>query len=406
MKPDLALVNAGELLTLDSESPSLGIVEDGALLAKDGSVVWVGTTREFRRKSFLKARKTIDASGRLVTPGFVDPHSHVVFAGSREDELERKIQGEDYMNILKEGGGIARTIRETAKSSVSRLVKETRGRLRQLVSNGVTTIEVKTGYGQEVAGEAKMLRAVKVLSRLGGPELVPTLLGLHAKPSDLSGSEYVAYVIQRMLPELTKMKPVFSDCFLEEGAFTRDECSRYLRASKALGLKMKIHADEFADSKGASLAAELGCISADHLGHSEESGIREMARRGVVAVLLPGTSLFSGIPYADAKMISSAGCKIALGTDLSPNSWIESPQFVMALACNAMKMTPAEALRGFTVNAALALGRGDIGRLAPGTKADFVIHDMESYRFLPYRIGGKYVHSVFKEGVEIYSTEE
>jgi imidazolonepropionase len=407
LKPDLALVNAGELLTLAFEGQSLGIVEDGALVVKDGDVVWVGTTREFRRKSFLKPRRTVDASGKLVTPGFVDPHTHLVFAGSREDELERKIQGESYVSILSKGGGIARTMAETRRVSVARLVKETRGRMLQLVKSGVTTIEVKTGYGQDIASEAKLLRVIKSLSRTGKAELVPTLLGLHAKPPEFaSEKEYVDYVVDKMLPELAKMKPAFSDCFCEEGVFSRDECARYLRASKALGLRLKIHADEFSDSKGASLAAEMGCVSADHLGKSEESGIKMMAGSGVVAVLLPGTSLYSGTGYADAKTIQGAGCRIALGTDLSPNSWIESPQFVMALACNAMKMTPADAVRGFTVNAAAALGRSDIGSLAPGAKADFVVHDLPSYRFLPYRVGGKYVGSVFKEGVEVYSVAE
>jgi imidazolonepropionase len=407
LKPDLALVNALELLTLGSENPSLGIVEEGALVVKDGRVVWTGTTKEFKRKSFLKPRKTVDASGRLVTPGFVDPHTHLIFAGSREDELEKKIQGESYVSILNKGGGIPRTMAETRRASPARLVREARDRVMQLVRSGVTTIEVKTGYGQDVASEAKLLRVVKSLSKIGGAELVPTLLGLHAKPPEFaSAGEYADYAIQRMLPELARMKPAFSDCFCEEGVFSREDCSRYLRASKVLGLRLKIHADEFSDSNGASLAAELGCVSADHLGRSAELGIEMMAASGVVAVLLPGTSLYSGIPYADARMIASAGCKVALGTDLSPNSWIESPQLVMALACSAMKMTPADAVLGFTANAASALGRSDIGRLAPGYKADFVVHDVPSYRFLPYRVGGSYVRSVFKEGVEVYSLAE
>ncbi|MDG6898352.1 MAG: imidazolonepropionase [Nitrososphaerota archaeon] len=403
MKPDLALVNARELLTLDSDS-SLGIIEDGALVVEEGLVVWTGTTKEFKRRALLKPRKTIDASEKLVTPGFVDPHTHLAFAGSREDELERKIQGESYVSILSEGGGIAKTIAETRLASPAKILGESKRRVMQLVRNGVTTIEVKTGYGQDVANEAKLLRVVMNLSKKSGAELVPTLLGLHARPPEFSDAgEYVDYAIRKILPELVKLKPTFSDCFCEEEVFSREDCSRYLRASKALGLGLKIHADEFSDSKGASLAAEVGCVSADHLGRSDEVGVRMMAAKGVSAVLLPGTSLYSGIAYANARMIASAGCKVALGTDLSPNSWVESPQLVMALACNAMKMTPAEAVRGFTVNAASALGRIDVGRLAPGTKADFVIHDLPSYRFLPYRIGGRYVGSVFKEGVEVYS---
>ncbi|MDV3277980.1 MAG: imidazolonepropionase [Nitrososphaerales archaeon] len=406
MKPDLVLVNAGELVTLGAnDESSLGIIEGGAMVVRGGRVVWTGTTKELRRKTFARARKTVDAAGMLVTPGFVDPHTHLVFAGSREDELERKIRGESYVSILNAGGGIVRTVKETRKASLAKLVAEAQGRLRQLVRNGVTTVEVKTGYGQDLRSETKLLNVVKRLSRTEKVELVPTFMGLHAKPPEFgSAKEYVDYVLDVMLPAAARLKPAFADCFCEEGVFTRDECSRYLRASKALGLKLKIHADEFADSKGASLAAETGCVSADHLGNSEQSGVEMMARRGVVAVLLPGTSLYSGIGYADARMIAGAGCRIALGTDLSPNSWVESPQMVMALACNAMKMTPADALRGFTVNAAKALGRDDLGRLVPGAPADFVVHELPGYRFLPYRVGGGYVSTVFKGGVEVYAS--
>ena len=406
MKPDLALVNAGELVTLSSEEESpLGVIEGGALVVKDGRVAWAGTTREFRRKSFMKPGKLVDASGMLVTPGFVDPHTHLVFAGSREDELERKIQGESYVSILSKGGGIARTMVETRRASTARLVAEAGQRISQLVRNGVTTIEVKTGYGQDVGSEMKLLKVVERLSRTEKAELVPTLLGLHAKPPEFdTAKQYVDYVVEKMLPTLAEMRPAFSDCFCEEGVFSREECSRYLRASRSLGLNLKIHADEFSDSKGASLAAEMGCVSADHLGRSEAPGIEMMAKRGVTAVLLPGTSMYSGIPYADAKMIARSGCRIALGTDLSPNSWVESPQLVMALACNEMKMTPADAIKGFTMNAAGALGRSDIGRLVPGARADFAIHDLPGYRFLPYRVGGSYVSAVFREGAEIYAS--
>ena len=406
MRPDLAVVNAEELVTLQADDGSLGIIENGALVAKDGRVAWTGSTAEFKRKSFAKPKKLVDANGKLVTPGFVDPHTHLVFAGSREGELERKIAGESYVGILSGGGGINRTVAETRKASRARLVAEASGRLEQLVRNGVTTAEVKTGYGQSLASELKMLDVIKSLDETGPIELVPTFLGLHAKPPEFKNAdEYVDYAIKTMLPEIAKRKPAFSDCFCEDGVFSGEQCTRYLRASKAQGLALKMHADEFADSGGASLAAEMGCTSADHLGKSGRAGIEEMARRDVTAVLLPGTSLYSAIGYADAKMIAGAGCSIALGSDLSPNSWIESPQLVMMLACSAEKMTPADALRGVTVNAARALGRDDIGRLSVGEKADFVVHDLPSYRFLPYRVGGNYVSAVFKEGREVYSPQ-
>jgi imidazolonepropionase len=400
------VINAGELVTCGEEAEDgLGLIEDGALTVEHGRVSWVGSTREFRRKSFGRPGRTIDAGGGLVTPGFVDPHTHLAFAGSREDELERKIRGESYISILKEGGGIARTVSDTRRASKARIVKESGGRMKQLVRNGVTTVEVKTGYGQTLKDEMKIVEAAAELGAAGGAEVVCTFLGLHASPPELSGSRaYVGYAIREMLPRIAAMEnaPRFSDCFCEEGVFSREECLRYLKASARLGFGLKIHADEFSDMGGASLAAELACTSADHLGRSGREGIAAMARRGVVAVLLPGTSLYSGIPYADAEMIRDCGCKMALGTDLSPNSWIESPQLVMSLACNALKITPAEALLGFTKNAARALGRDDIGALRVGSSADFVVHSVGSYRFLPYRVGGAYASAVFKRGRQIF----
>lgn len=402
---DLALVHAGELVTCSGKGGTaeekLGIVEDGALLVAGGRVVWTGTTRQLRQKSLGKVERKVDAHGDLVTPGFVDPHTHLVFAGSREDELERKASGESYVSILAGGGGILRTVRETKSSTPARLVKESMGRLGRLAKNGVTTAEVKTGYGLDRAGETKMLGAIQRLGKASPVELVPTFLGLHARDPGFKDTKgYVDYVVREVLPTMARGKdrPVFADCFCEEGVFTAAECARYLRASRDFGFRLKIHADEFADSGGAAVAAQLGCVSADHLGRSSASGIEAMARRGVVAVLLPGTSLYSSIPYADARGILDAGCRVALGSDLSPNSWVESPQFVMGLACTAMKMTPAQALLGFTRHAAEAIAREDLGTLTEGSQADFVIHRVPSYRFIPYRVGGSYVREVFKYG--------
>jgi imidazolonepropionase len=410
---DLALVHAGELVTCAGGSGTaeegLGIVEDGALLVSGGRIVWTGTTRQLRQKSTGKVERTVDARGHLVTPGLVDPHTHAIFAGSREDELERKASGESYISILAGGGGILRTVRETRASTTTELVGASRARLDQLMMNGVTTMEVKTGYGLDLAGESHILAAIRRLKEESAVELIPTFLGLHAKPPgfrDVGG--YVDFVTRKVLPAVARRRdrPVFSDSFCEEGVFTASECSRYLRASKDLGFRLKIHADEFAESGGAALAAEVGCVSADHLGRSSATGIGAMAKKGVTAVLLPGTSLYSSIPYADARGIMAAGCRVALGTDLSPNSWVESPQFVMSLACTGMKMTPAQALLGFTKHAAEAVARDDLGALAIGTQADFVVHRVPSYRFLPYRVGGSYVNAVFKRGKQIYGSGE
>ncbi|MDA4124372.1 MAG: imidazolonepropionase [Thaumarchaeota archaeon] len=407
---DLALVHAGELVTCDGTGEEgLGIVQDGALLCDGGRVVWTGTTRELGRRLVGKAVRRVDAQGGLVAPGFVDPHTHLVFAGSREDELERKVKGESYTSILNKGGGILRTIRETRRASVASIASESADRLDQLLSNGVTTAEVKTGYGQDLKGETKLLTAIGRLRKRSPVELVSTFLGLHATPPEFGkAKEYVDHAIRKMLPMVASMKerPSFSDCFCEEGVFSAGECERYLRASRELGFACKIHADEFSDSGGATLAAKMKCVSADHLGSSSAEGAMMMGKEGVVAVLLPATSLYSGIRYADSRRLAEAGCRVALGTDLSPNSWVESPQFVMGLACAGLRMTPAEALKGFTVNAALALGRPDLGRLTVGAPADFVLHSIASYEFLAYRVGGHYVRSVYKGGREVYASPE
>ena len=410
---DLALIHAGELVTCagrgGTAEEELEVVEDGALLVAKGKVVWTGTTRQLLQKNLGKAKKSIDAQGSLVTPGFVDPHTHLVYAGSREDELERKAAGESYISILAGGGGILRTVRETRASSAAALASESVGRLSQLMKNGVTTAEVKTGYGLDLAGETKMLAAIRRLGRVSPVELIPTFLGLHARPPEFRDSkEYADHVTRDILPAVAaeRDRPIFSDCFCEAGVFSAAECSAYLRASRSLGFRLKIHADEFAESGGAGVAAELGCVSADHLGRSDISGARAMANQGVTAVLLPGTSLYSSIPYADARGIIAAGCRVALGTDLSPNSWVESPQFVMSLACTGMRMTPAQTLLGFTKHAAAAVARSDIGVLAEGSQADFVIHGVPGYRFIPYRVGGSYVLSVFKRGRLVYDSGE
>jgi imidazolonepropionase len=411
--PDLVLVNAGELVTCSGNGETdlgrLGIIEGGALVADGGRVAWIGTTKRLKQKSLGKGRRTVDARGMLVTPGFVDPHSHLAFAGSREGELEMKAEGESYISILERGGGIRKTVRETRAASARQIAEQSLERVKQLIANGVTTVEVKTGYGQRAGDELKMLRAIGSLREMSGIDVVPTFMGLHATPPEFDRTgDYVDYAMKEMLPRAARSnpRPAFSDCFCEEGIFSPTECERYLSASRALGLKLKVHADEFSDSGGARLAARMACVSADHLGRSDAEGIRGMAEKGVVAVLLPGTSLYSSIPYADGKGIARAGCAVALGTDLSPNSWVESPQLVMSLACAGMKLTPAQALLGFTANAAKALSMGDVGSLRVGSRADLVVHSVPGHRFLPYRVGGSYVSKVIKGGREVYSKDD
>ncbi|MEM0075084.1 MAG: imidazolonepropionase [Conexivisphaerales archaeon] len=405
-----ALTNIGELVTMAAadkaktwDESSLALLHDAAVIVESGRVSWVGSMRQYRSLS-VKA-KEIDVKGRLVTPGFVDCHNHALFSGSREDELDRKLKGESYISILQSGGGIRRTIKETRESSESQLYKQTVTRIEHLIRNGVTTMELKTGYGQDIASEIKLLKVAYEIAKKSSIEIIPTFLGLHATPPEYeSSSDYLSFVVKNMLPAImqSEYKPVFADCFCESGIFNYDQCKSYLAACRGYGLRLKVHADEFSDSNGALLAAEMKCVSADHLEYSSYEGLKEMAKNDVVAVLLPATAFYSNIKPPDLSKIQAAGCMVALGTDISPNSWVESPQLVIALACNMMRMTPAMALASFTVGSAKALGRNDIGRIMPDCKADMILWDFTNYREIAYKIGGSYVSSVFKSGEKIY----
>lgn len=408
----VALINA-ELVTCrgrggrDEQNP-VGVIDDGALFARQGKVVWVGPTKELRRKSWGKASKVVDAEGSLVTPGLVDPHTHVLFAGTREDELDRKARGETYAQILESGGGITRTMRETKAASSSRIISESMARLNQLKAAGVTTVELKTGYGDDTREELRALELISRLGKMSGIDVVPTFLGLHAVPSGAKRPDYVRRVIGETLPAVAagKFRPEFADCFCEEGVFSAKECGSFLKAARVLGIKRKIHADEFSDSGGAAIAAANGCTSADHLGYARRGSGRLMANAGVVVVVLPMTSLNSKAKFADVKSLHADRCRVALGTDLSPNTWVESPQSVMGLACSALNMTADESLRGFTTEAAAAIAKTDVGRLEAGCKADFVVHSYNDYRSIPYRIGGRYVKEVYKAGRMTWRSEQ
>ncbi|MEM0117833.1 MAG: imidazolonepropionase [Conexivisphaerales archaeon] len=410
MAIDISLYNAGELVTMNGKEggsdgeETLGIIHDGAFIVREGRFAWVGTTQELKEKGH-KSSIIIDANGQVVLPGLIDPHTHLIFAGSREDELERKIKGESYMDILRSGGGINRTLVMTRAATEEQLLTLAYNRIKQLISSGVTTVEVKTGYCQQLEGELKLLRVISRLNRECGIDVIGTFLGLHTLPPEFrSGEEYTSYVMKVMLPNVaaSEARPVFADCFCEEGLFSSALCERYLNLSSQMGFKLKIHADEFSDAHGAEVAARTGCTSADHLENSSSEGLKMMATKGVTAVLLPLTAFYSRIRQPNFKRIKESGCTFALGTDLCPNSWVESPQLVMAFACVELGMTPAEALAGFTTGAARALSLNDRGAIKEGNLADFAMYEMPSYRFLPYRIGGSYVRSVYKRGIRIY----
>jgi len=387
----------------------LGIIEHGAVAVKDGLVALVGLTSEVRGQ--ITAAEKIDASGKVVMPGFVDPHTHLVFAGDRAAEFEQRIKGATYLEIMAAGGGIMSTVRATRAASVEQLVEESRARLDRMLAHGTTTAEAKTGYGLDTENELKMLEAIRRLDAEHPVNLVPTFLGAHAIPAEYKGrtNDYVDLVVEEMLPMIKSQisnpkSQFFCDVFCDEGAFTLEQSRRVLEAARALGFELKIHADEFRPLGGTRLAVELGAISADHLVCTTDDEIELLAGSDTIAVALPGTPFGLGHhEYTPARRIIDAGGALALATDLNPGTcWCESMPLIMALACRFMKMTPAEAIAAATINAAHAIGLGhQVGSLEAGKKADLLILDIPDYRHLPYRFGVNLVDGVIKSGESV-----
>jgi len=414
---DLIIENASELATTEggSQKPLVGkqmqalkIIKDAALAVKDGRIIAVGRTSTVR--SAFKASKTIDVKGKTIVPGFVDPHTHLVFAGSREDEFEMRIKGAGYMEIHVKGGGILKTVRETRRASEAELVRSCTKTLGIMLQHGTTTVEAKSGYGLSVEDEVKSLRVIRRLDEIQPVDLVATFLGAHAVPPEYrqQPSDYVRLVIEKMIPAVARSGLAeFCDVFCEKGVFTVGESRDILRVGKKHGLKPKLHADELTAFGGAELAAEVGAVSAEHLLYASDGGLGMMARRGVVAVLLPAASFaLMAEKYADARKIIEMGVPVALGTDFNPSCWVESQQLVISLACHEMKMMPAEALTASTINAAHAVGRaGEVGSLEIGKKADVVILDASNHGFLGYQFGTNLVSQVIKEGELIVDLE-
>ena len=341
--------------------------------------------------------KIIDVSGKVIVPGFVDPHTHLVWSGSREHELEWKLEGRTYQEILADGGGILRTVGETRKASKEDLQSESLIRLKNAVRHGTTTIEIKSGYGLEKETEIKQLEVANWLGTLGLAETVVTYMGAHAIPDDMDRYTYVASVSEN-LEELRKLAE-FCDVFCEEGAFTEEESRTILEAARNAGFGLKIHADEFGDTGGGKLAAELRVISADHLAGSTLETIQALRDSGVIGVLLPGTPLaILSDHFAPARKMIANNLPIALATDCNPNCYTESMQLIQQLAVFRMGMTPAESLVASTINAALAIGKTDRGCIAEGWKADLLICDIPDYRHLTYHFGINHVETVIIGG--------
>jgi imidazolonepropionase len=402
MEPvDLLITHANEILTLKgprkprtrTQMKHLGIIKNGSIAIKGGQIVDVGRTLRY------KAAHVIDASGKIVMPGFIDPHTHLVFAGSREFELDLKLAGVPYLEILKRGGGIFSSVKETRKASASRLMKASTKRLQTMLSYGTTTCEAKTGYGLDVHTEIKLLLIQNKLQQTQPMDIVSTFLGAHAIPPGQQPNEYVKTVITEMLPK-TKGLARFCDVFCEKGVFTVSQSRKILQAAKRYGLQPKLHADEIVQTGGAALAAEIGAISADHLLRSSDADLQAMAQNNVTGVLLPGTPFCLMMEqYAAARKMIDLGVPVALATDLNPNCWTENMQFIIQLACLKMQMSPAEAITAATFNAACAIGMQEsVGSLEKGKKADVLLLDCPNHLFLPYHFGVNLVETVIKNG--------
>lgn len=412
---DLLIHSAAQVLTVAGgpqrgrELGRLDIVEDGAVAVTGTVIVATGPSADLRQQ--VHARREIDASGRVVLPGFVDPHTHVVWMGDRAAEFELRLRGASYKEIMAAGGGIASTVRLTRRASVETLMDAARPRLQRLLAHGTTTAEAKTGYGLETGAELRLLDAILQLDSEGPLDLVPTFLGAHAVPPEYSGltSAYVELICAKMLPAVREhMRSAwrghalpFVDVFCEDGAFDLAQSRRILVTARRLGFPLKIHADEFAGLGGTAMAVGLGAVSADHLVHTPGADLQALGQSATVAVALPCTPFgLAEWEYTPAGALLESGAILALGSDLNPGTaWCESMQFVIALACRMLKLTPAQAIAAATINAAAAIGRQDrIGSLEPGKQADLILLDVPDYRHLGYRFGTNLVSLVVKNG--------
>lgn len=411
MQADLLVYDAAQVVTVASpDGPKrgaamgeVGIIPDGAVAIRDGRVLDVGPSAELR--SQVSANRSLYAGGHIILPGFVDPHTHLVWAGERAAEFEMRLAGKSYMEIMAAGGGILSTVRQTRAADLSDLVAQTRARLERMLAYGTTTVEIKTGYGLNTEHELRQFQAIRRLQKETPATLVATFLGAHTVPAEYEGriDAYVDLVVEEMLPAMAAQEepPRFCDVFCEEGAFSLEQSRRILEAAKALGFGLKIHADEFKPLGGTRLAVELGAASADHLLCTPPEEIELLARSDTIAVMLPGTPFGLGHQdYAPARALVDTGGAVALATDCNPGTcWCESMQFMLALACRYMGLTPAEAISAATINAAHALGLGHmVGSLEVGKCANLLLIKVPSYQHLAYRFGTNQIQAVIVGG--------
>jgi imidazolonepropionase len=408
---NLFLKNISQLVTVATDGAGakvgrtmgeIGLIPGAGVLCRDGQIDWVGPMSTWEGK-LPEDCSEIDADGMVVLPGFVDSHTHMMFAGSRENEFALRSRGATYQEIARQGGGILSTIENLRSTGKKALKRQTARYMNEMMRHGTTTVEIKTGYGLSLDDEIKMLEAINELREEEIMGVVPTFIGAHAVPPEFSGrgAEYTDLVVEKMIPYAgSKRLAEFCDVFCEEGYFGLAQSERILEAGKAWGMKPKIHADELTPLGGAELAAKVGAVSADHLEHVSPQGIAAMAEAGVVAGILPGVSFFLNHGYAPARALIDSGVAVAIASDFNPGSCMSfSMPMMMTIACTQMRMTPEEALSACTINGAAALGiSASVGSVEKGKKADLIVAAVPDYRYLAYHFGMNHVRMTIKGG--------
>lgn len=399
MSGDVVVHDAAQIATAtdDGEWTELG---GDAIAIENGRIAAIGSTAAVTGEYPLEdAEEVVDASGQAVIPGFVDPHTHALFAGDRSGEFAAKLRGKTYQEILAEGGGILKTVRAVREAGDEELLSNLLGHLDVMLAHGTTTVEVKSGYGLDPETELRMLSVIDRADDRHPVDVVPTFMGAHAVPPDLDADEYTERVVEDQLPAVADQGIAeYCDVFCEADVFTVEQSRRILEAGIEHGLTPKVHAEEFVRLGGAQLAAEVGATSADHLLHATDEDAAALADAGVVPVLLPGTAFALGAEYADPDPFLAADAPVALATDFNPNCYAQSMGFAVALGCSGMGMAPGESLTAATRNAALALDRPDLGTLSVGAPADLLVLDAPSAVYVPYNVGVNVVDTVVKDG--------